>query len=147
MKKLNTKILMSVISVLLIAAMALGFSACGNKDADKQNPPVKTEDSTEIGQGQRSFLFEVRDKDGSAVSFLIKTDRETVGEALLDNALIAGADSEYGLMVDTVNGVKYDYTADKMYWAFYENGAYAQKGVDQTPIDESAVYSFVATKA
>lgn len=50
-------------------------------------------------------------------------------------------------MVDTVNGIKYDYSADKMYWAFYINGDYAQTGVDQTKIEDNTVYSFVATKA
>ena len=50
-------------------------------------------------------------------------------------------------MVDTVNGIKYDYNADGAYWAFYVNGEYAMSGVDTTEIDETAVYSFVATKA
>lgn len=157
MKKtvLSKKILLSIISVALVAAMALGFGACGdNGSTNDTSTTIPTENTTnapesvtELGVGEKAFAFEVKDKDGSVVKFNIKTDAETVGAALLEQKLIAGADSEYGLMVDTVNGIKYDYTADKMYWAFYINGEYAMTGVDQTTITDGAVYSFVATAA
>lgn len=159
-KIISSKILLPVLSLALVAAMALGFTACGDNGKAENNPSANTPEQTEskpsgdnsvtvteYGNGQISFTFEVKDKDGKTSSFLIKTDKETVGAALLENGLIAGADSEYGLMVDTVNGVKYDYSADKMYWAFYINGDYAQTGVDQTKIEDNTVYSFVATKA
>lgn len=148
--KISKKIMLSVVSLALVAAMALGFSACGNDSTQNPEgkPPVQdTSDITEIGQGQRSFAFEVTDKDGSVEKFLVKTDSETVGDALSKCGLISGETGQYGLIVDTVNGVKYDYTADGMYWAFYVNGEYATAGVDSTPIDETAVYAFTATKA
>jgi uncharacterized protein YxeA len=152
-KTVNKKVLLSVLSLMLIVAMA--FSACGQKDSNVSNSTTTTtttanadsEAVTELGQGEKTFTFEVVEKDGSKKSYEISTDAKTVGEALVENGLISGTDSEYGLMVDTVNGQKYEYNADKMYWAFYINGDYGMTGVDSTEIDETAVYSFVATKA
>ena len=86
--------------------------------------------------------------DGTKKELTVKYDNEkSVGEALVNEGLISGSDSQYGLMVDTVNGQKYDYNADGAYWAFYINGEYAMTGVDTTPIKDGEVYSFVATKA
>ena len=157
MKKiLNSKILLSVLALVLIAAMALGFAACGNKTNEQEpsttpaqstQPSSTEETATQIVQGEKSFKFEETDKDGSKTVFDIKTDADTVGAALIENKLVSGTESEYGLMVDTVNGVKYDYTADKMYWAFYIDGDYAQTGVDSTNIENGKTYSFVATAA
>ena len=67
---------------------------------------------------------------------------ENLKSALVENGLIAGDDSEYGLYVKTVNGITLDYDKDGKYWAFYENGNYATSGVDQTEIVNGTVYSF-----
>ena len=134
---MKSKVVLSVISLMLIVAMAFSFSACGN-DGNTNNDDAKV---------QKSFVFKVVDLDGSEKSFDIKTDATTVGEALLAEKLIAGEVGDYGLMVDTVNGVKYDYNTDGAYWAFYVNGEYAMSGVDTTDIVDGTTYSFVATKA
>ncbi len=134
---MNSKVVLSVLSLMLIVAMAFSFSACGN-DSDTNNGDAKVE---------KSFVFKVVDLEGNEKSFDIKTEAKTVGEALLAEKLISGTTSEYGLMVDTVNGIKYDYNADGAYWAFYVNGEYAMTGVDSTDITDGATYSFVATKA
>ena len=134
---MKSKVVLSVISLMLIVAMAFSFSACGN-DGNTNNDDAKVE---------KSFVFKVVDLDGSEKSFDIKTDAKTVGEVLLAEKLIAGEAGDYGLMVDTVNGIKYDYNADGAYWAFYVNGEYAMSGVDTTDIVDGTTYSFVATKA
>ena len=135
---MKSKLVLSVLSLVLIVAMALSFSACGNNDGNTNTGDAKVE---------KTFVFKVVDLDGSEKSFDITTDAKTVGEALVAEKLISGTEGDYGLMVDTVNGIKYDYNADGAYWAFYVNGEYAMSGVDTTEIDETAVYSFVATKA
>ena len=76
----------------------------------------------------------------------ITSDAETVGQALLDEELIAGEDSQYGLYVKTVNGLTLDYDKDGAYWAFYVNGEYATSGVDSTEIEDGQTYSFRAEK-
>jgi hypothetical protein len=75
---------------------------------------------------------------------LVKTDKTTVGAALLEVELIAGEDSQYGLYVKTVNGITLDYDKDGKYWAFYIDGEMAMSGVDSTDIAEGATYEFKA---
>jgi len=58
------------------------------------------------------------DKEGSETQFEIHTEKETVGEALVELGLIAGEESEYGLYVKTVNGITADYDKDGVYWRF-----------------------------
>lgn len=135
---MKSKVVLSILALVLIVAMALSFSACGNNDGNTNTGDAKVE---------KTFVFKVVDLDGNEKSFDITTDAKTVGEALVAEKLISGEQGDYGLMVDTVNGIKYEYNADGAYWAFYVNGEYAMSGVDTTEIDETAVYSFVATKA
>ena len=134
----------SVLSLVLVAAMVLMFAGCGQKQVEEN--PQTTQDQQEIVE--KSFKFQAVDLDGTKKEFDVKYDNEkTVGEALKNEGLISGEEGQYGLMVDTVDGQKYDYTADGAYWAFYVNGAYANSGVDTTPIKDGEIYSFVATKA
>ena len=112
-----------------------------------ESAPADTEEPgpTELGEGARWFYFEVTMSDGETASFEIRTDAETVGKALLEQDLIAGEDSQYGLYVKTVLEQTLDYDTDGMYWAFYENGEYALTGVDSTSITDGATYAFIAT--
>ncbi|MDD6657884.1 MAG: DUF4430 domain-containing protein [Lachnospiraceae bacterium] len=103
-------------------------------------------DATVLGEGQTVFTFNVTDADGNETNFEIHTDKETVGDALLELDLIAGEDSEYGLYVKTVNGITADYDKDQTYWAFYVNGEYAQTGVDSTNVTAGDTYSFKVEK-
>ena len=95
-----------------------------------------------LGTGGVQFPFTVTDQEGEETEFEIHTDKETVGEALLEVGMIDGDEGEYGLYVKTVNGITADYDADGVYWAFYINGEYAQTGVDTTPVTEGEEYSF-----
>lgn len=140
---------------VLITAVALFTVGCKTNSADENNSSSPTSSSgtsseentpTVLGEGKLSFDFSVTYKDGKTDYFTINTDKTTVGEALLELNLIAGEDSQYGLYVKTVNGETLDYDTDKMYWAFYENDAYAAAGVDTTEIKAGTTYAFKASK-
>ena len=144
MKEIIKKNFRSVLSLVLVAAIVLMFAGCGQKEI-QENPETTQNQQENV---EKSFEFQVVDLDGTKKEFEIKYDTETtVGEALINEKLISGENGQYGLMVDTVNGQKYDYNEDGAYWAFYINGEYAMTGVDMTPIKDSEIYSFVATKA
>lgn len=111
-----------LLSVLLVLIMVFSLVACGtNKTA---------------------FTVIATDLEGKETTFEIKTDAKTVGEALIEEGLIKGHDTEYGLYVDEVNGIALDWDKDGKYWAFYVNGEYAQAGVDSTEVEEGATYAF-----
>ena len=115
---------------ILVLVLALSLAACGKKEAPKAGV---------------SFTVVVTDMEGNETTFNYTSDKENVGDALLAEGLIAGDDSEYGLMVNTVNGVTADWDKDQTYWAFYIDGEYATTGVDATEITAGAVYSMVLT--
>jgi predicted small lipoprotein YifL len=144
MKEIIKKHFRSVLSLVLVAAMVLMFAGCGQKGA-QENPETTQNQQENV---EKSFVFEVTDLDGTKKEFEVNYDTEkTVGEALVNEGLISGEKGQYGLMVDTVDGQRYDYNEDGAYWAFNINGEYAMTGVDSTPIKDGEVYSFVATKA
>lgn len=89
-----------------------------------------------------SFTVVTTDLDGKETTHEIKTDAATVGEALIEEGLLKGHTTEYGLYVDEVNGIALDWEKDGKYWAFYINGEYAQTGVDTTNVEDGAVYTF-----
>ena len=148
-----SKKLLVTLSIVLIAVMALVIAGCTNNN-QTENPQTEstTADVTENesviykGEGENAFVFIVTDAEGKNTHFMIKTNKETVGEALIELGLISGEEGQYGLYVKTVNGITLDYDKDKMYWAFYEENTYANQGVDQTPITEGGVYTFKAEK-
>ena len=140
-----------ILCMMLIVAMALFTVGC-NKDEKKSSKDVNVTEQgkdsavTELGQGAVSFDFSVVDKDGNETKFVIHTDKETVGDALLEHDLIAGDEGEYGLYVKKVNGIVADYDVDQTYWAFYVNGEYGMTGVDFTNVEAGATYTFKVEK-
>ncbi len=149
-KRRNMKTLSFLLCMTLIVTMALSTVGCGGKNenggAASAESAATSANNNVLGEGQTEFAFTVVDKDGNETVFEIHTDKETVGEALLELGLIAGEDSEYGLYVKTVNGITADYNTDGVYWAFYVNGEYATSGVDTTPVTEGDSYSFKVEK-
>lgn len=136
---------------MLIVAMAFTTVGCNTKKESGNAEITTVQETVEnevevLGEGETMFLFTVVDKDGNETNFEIHTDKEIVGEALLDLELIAGDDGEFGLYVKTVNGITADYDVDQTYWAFYVDGEYAMTGVDATNIEEGKTYSFKVEK-
>ena len=140
-----SKSLSLIVCTVLIAAMALIASGCADSTTTPDSSgtgAVSAADSIALGEGETQFTFTVTDAEGSVSSFIINTDRTTVGAALLELELISGEDGPYGLYVKTVNGITADYDIDGTYWCFYIDGEYAMSGVDKTDIIEGTVYSF-----
>jgi len=150
-----SKLFLPCACIVLIAAMALFTIGCGKTESKVTvtAPPLdesKTEETADgvikRGEGSKSFELTVVDGDGNETKFLIFTDKVTVGEALFENSLLEGEESQYGLFVKKVNGITADYDADKTYWAFYINGEYAMTGVDKTDITEGDLYMLKVEK-
>ena len=157
MKFSNKKIVTLILTMMLVASMVASTVGCGGSNQQAQNSVQNTEvQSTEaqneeaqvtiLGEGATQFAFTVIDKEGNETAFEIHTEKEIVGEALLELEMIAGEDGAYGLYVKTVNGITADYDVDQTYWAFYVNGEYATSGVDTTAIEEGMTYTFKVEK-
>ena len=141
--KMNTmkRMLAVLLCIVLIAAMALITTGC----AENSDPTGGSTGAPKVmGTGATVFQFVAVDLEGNQSLFEIHTDEETVGAALVALELIAGDPGDYGLYVKTVNGITLDWDTHQKYWAFYENGAMASKGVDGTDIVAGSVYAFRA---
>lgn len=169
--KHNGKRFTVILCTVLIVAMALLVSGCSKQGKEQDKGAVQTDaqtpqtqeqapagaetgaasgeqsgedraDANVVGEGSKVFMLTVVDGDGTETQFEVHTDKETVGEALLEVGLIEGEESEFGLYVKSVCQITADYDKDGVYWAFYVNGEYASSGVDTTPITEGDSYSF-----
>ena len=140
--KNKEKMMTRILLVMVVAVMMLGTMGCSKKD-DKIIGSAETvhEDGAVLGEGSRVFDFTVVHMNGDEVHLEIHTDKETVGEALMDLGVIAGEEGEYGMYVKTVNGETVSYEEDGKYWAFYINGEYGMSGVDTTTITEGDTYA------
>ncbi len=140
------KNLKKFVALLLIIVALFAFVACNETNVEEGlwKNATYIEDTT-FGEGSKTLKIKV-EADGKNVLFTIKTDKETVGEALIEHSLITGDESEYGLYIKVVNGIKADYDTDKAYWSFNKNGEYMMSGVDTTNFTDGEQYELVYTK-
>ena len=126
------------ISALLLAVMMIALSclfvACGEKEVEKKYSIT---------------VIVVNDK-AEEKTFNIKTDRENLADALLDEKLVeanlvSGSESEWGLMIDTVDGLKADFAANKSWWALYDGDKMSEVGASSLQLKDGGVYKFVYT--
>ena len=135
----------SIISAMLALVFVFAFASCNTIEKTGVWENATYRKDMEFGSGAKTAVVEVVAED-QTVTFTVKTDKDTVGEALIEHGLISGEDGAYGLYVKVVNGMTADYDVDQSYWAFYINGEYAMSGVDTTEIVEGTTYRLAYTK-
>ena len=138
------------IKLTLALVLCLSMLLCLVSCAEKVDATGRWEDATwrsdrEFGEGEVTVQVEVKVEEQS-VTFTIHTDREMLGDALLEHELLEGDEGPYGLYVKRVNGMLADYDVDGTYWALYKDGAYATSGVDTTKIADGEHYELVLSK-
>ena len=128
-KRSSKKIVISCIALAsVVVAMVLMYKTFMAKPAE----------------GSKEIVAEVILTDGTSESFKIKTDAEYLREALEQEKLISGTESDYGLYVTTVNGITAD-EAKQEWWCFTRNGESIMTGVDVTPISDGEHYEITLT--
>lgn len=97
--------------------------------------------------GAKKITVEVADDKQESQTYTIQTNQEYLRQALeeTEGLAIEGTESEYGLMVETINGVTADYNTNGAYWAFYVDGDYCNYSVDQQPLEDGQAYRIVYT--
>lgn len=146
MKQTTKKIL----SLFLVALVLFSFASCKDNAPETQknslwSNAVYTEDK-ELGAGEKLLEIKVTAEEKSIV-FTIRSDAETVGEALLENELVEGSEGAFGLYISHVNGIKAVYEEDGAYWAFHNrDGELMSTGVDMTMLHDGDVYELRYTK-
>ena len=139
------KVIVQTVSLVISFVFVFCFVSCNTVD----NTGV-WEDATylkdmELGKGAKTVAVEVSAGEQS-VTFTIHTDKNILGDALIEHNIIEGEQGAYGIYVKSVNGIVADHDVDKTYWAFYIDGEYALTGVDGTEITDGAHYKLVREK-
>lgn len=156
-RKMMTKI------VALMVCLVLSFALCACTQTPQSEPievvetqvettatdalwvsAVYTEDVT-LGEGKKSVNIEVCALD-KAITVTIKTDAKNLEDALTEVDLVQGDESEYGLFINTVNGITADYDTDGAYWSINQNGEYMMSGANETKINDGDSFELVYTK-
>ena len=133
------------IALSLILVLMLCLASCNKVDAEGLWEDATYRRDMTFGKGEKTVELEVKVEDQS-VTFTVKTDKETLGDALLEHELIEGDQGAYGLYVKKVNGIRADFDKDGAYWALYKNGEMSMTGVDTTKIADGEHYEFVYSK-
>ena len=98
--------------------------------------------------GQKSIVIDVVDDKQTTISYELSTNAEYLRQAMeeAEGLTFSGTEGDFGLMVDTVNGVVADYNKNGAYWSFYVNGDYCNYGIDQQPVEDGDAFQIVYTK-
>ena len=141
MKKFFALILVSILTIIVC------LTSCTNDTANSQDlwDDATYKEDTTFGKGAKTVEVEVKAEDKS-VTFTINTDKNNLGEALLEHKLVSGEKGAYGLYIKFVNGIEADYSKTQSYWSFCKNGESVAHGVDAEEIKDGAHYELVYTK-
>lgn len=164
-----------ILSILLVLTIALSFVSCGgtNETTDsvtQTEAPVTTGESIQndvadtekiaaeglwanavyrsdksFGEGSKTVEVEVK-VDDKSVTFTIKTDKENLGDALIEHNLVEGEQGAYGLYIKKVNGITADYDVDKHYWSISKDGTALMTGADGEKIVGGEHYEITRAK-
>ena len=124
----NKKKLIVGVSVLLVVVLA--FAA------------VYLLTKPKAQQGAKTITVQVVVSDTDTKDFTIHTDEEYLRGALEAENLIEGDESEFGLFVTSVNGVKVDDSKNE-WWNFKKDGQDLMTGVDTTPVADGDSFEIV----
>lgn len=126
------KIGLAVAALVAVVAILIGvYAAFGAK-------PVA---------GSKNITIEVVNKAAESTIYEVSTDAEFLRQAMdeAEGLTYDGTESEYGLMVSTVNGEVADYSVDCSYWSFYVNDEYCNYGIDTQPVMDGDAFAIVYT--
>lgn len=126
----NKKIILALVALVVLAAIVLG---------------VYFATRPQTAQGAKTITVTVVHADGSVKDFTYHTDEEYLGAVLVAEGLVEGDDSEYGLMIHTVDGEKASWEENGAYWALYVGEEYAMTGVDSTPVSDGDTFKLAYT--
>lgn len=105
---------------------------------------IYTNFSPKAVSGDKSIVVEVSVPDQESKEYEINTDEEFLRGALEQEKLIVGTESEYGLLVTTVDGITADDTKQE-WWCFTKDGGQLNTGVDSTPIQDGDHFEITLT--
>lgn len=100
-------------------------------------------------EGSKTITIEVINQADESKEYEVKNDSEFLRQAMeeAEGLEFSGQESEYGMMVEVVNGESAIYDKDGAYWSFIVNGEMCNSGIDTQPIEDGDEFQIVYTEA
>ncbi len=137
----NKTVLTKILALVLVALMTVfSFAACGKADTNSEVNSGTQETKTV------SITVTVVAKDKTEKVFNIKTDKETLGDALLEEGLVTEDEHKTGFY-SHIDGVRADYTLDKSWWCFTKGGETVMVGANDLEIADGDKFEITNTPA
>ena len=127
---MNKKIVIAVIALVAVVGLMVGVW-------------FATRPETEAGS--KAYTVTVVHKDGSVKDFSYRTDEEYLAGALLEEGLVSGEDTQYGLTIITVDGEEAVWATDNAYWAIWIGEEMAMTGASETPVYDGSSFKLEYT--
>lgn len=89
----------------------------------------------ETVQGEKNIQVTVVHGDGEEKKLAYSTDKEYLGEILLEDGMIQGEEGPYGLFIETVDGETAD-SSRQQWWCITKAGEQVNSAVDATPVQD-----------
>ena len=124
MNKTTRNIIIGVVALVVLVVAGVGIYS-------KFGP--------QASEGTKAYTLTVVDDNGEETVYEGKTDAEYLS-GLMDELVeegdfsYEGTSDDYGLYINTVNGLTADYNTDGAYWSIYVNDEYGQYGADSQPV-------------
>lgn len=96
-------------------------------------------------QGSKTIGLTVVFSQDNQKEYTLHTDAEYLGDALKEEKLVEGSEGQYGLFIETVDGVTADGEKQE-WWCITKNGEQLNTGADQTPIADGEHYELTLSK-
>lgn len=126
----NKKLVIAIVALVVVVALLLGVYFLTRPEANA---------------GSKEITVTVVYEDGTTKDFVYKTDAEYLGTVLVDEGLVEGETTQYGLYIIAVDGVSAVWEENGAYWAINVGDEPAVTGADQIVIEDGGVYSLVYT--
>lgn len=125
-----------LVFLLVLTTVVAMFCGCGKKKAKESEPAPEA--------AGKKITVTVIHADGTSKDFEYETNAENFGDVLREEKLAEGQESETGLFVTTVDGETAD-DSQQQWWKVSVNGEMAQKGVDETPVNDGDTFELALT--
>lgn len=108
-------------------------------DGDRFEITLMVGYDTDDGMGKKTITIDIVFAEDDVWTYTIQTNAATLREALEQENLILGTESEFGLFITTVDGVTAN-EANQEWWCITKNGEMVLTGVDETMIANGDKY-------
>lgn len=109
-----------IIALILVMVMALALAGCA---------------------GGTKITVEVTHLDGTVNTYELNTKADNLYDAMLEEDLIVGEDSDYGIYVLEVDGEAAD-AAQEQWWGYTKGGEYVDVACDSVEIADGDKFEF-----